>query len=351
MVRISVVAVVVGTLIAGPAGAIGAPVEPSQIGPSGVSAAQAQAIAEPYAEGQPHTTSVTTESRTTDDISAAQPVYKVTMLGSFVYHGASVPPGSAAPEGKRLEVTINRENGLVQRVGLREPPTETSDTAQAARAKPTRHYRRAKAATWGPGCSYSGTHCYAIADWIMSGSERVEGIVDEVDTEYMDVYEWPAAFVNDEEWAEFSENHWVEIGTTAGRGVNCCSLSWFHAWKNAGGYEQVLNEGPVTAGTWPWFWMKWSGSGNTWCWKIGEHGEATVECESGFQAYSTRLMDGMEIASEGQPNNFGNVVTSYQALSGEWRTWNKATNEASPGATCVVQFQPHPGNIHYETCL
>jgi hypothetical protein len=191
---------------------------------------------------------------------------------------------------------------------------------------------------------------YSVANWLMTGSEKVIGVLVEVNTESMNIPEWASyAEASNEVWARFqSSGYWVEMGTLAGRDYSCCSLTWFHAWENGSGFTGVFFEGSITLNTWPYYWMVAAGNGE-WCWEIGLHGEATVDCKGGFSTYSNWLTDGMEVASETEPTDVGKVVTSYEALDGSWHTWKKAENEHEE-QTCISQFGSYPGNINYSTC-
>jgi len=306
--------------------------------------ATARAIGE--AAGKIESTTVTRESKTVSKITAAEGFYHVVMKGHFVYNAGSPPKGYKSPEGDELEVLVNRETGDVRELHIGgEPPAST--TAETARRKRA----RAKDASWGPKpCTEYGSHCYAVATWYMTGSEQVEGDVVNVNTSNMNVPEWASqAFVTNETWVDFHPSgYWLEIGTHGGHGLDCCSLRWFYAYKNASGYHEVDTVGGIPPNVWAWYWIQAIGSG-TWCWKIGEHGEATVECQGGFPTYSNELQDGAEAASETEPTNAGKVVASYQSLGGTWKTWNKATNEHDV-KMCISQYESYPGNINYGTC-
>lgn len=318
-----------------------------------ISSDQASSIALAQARGQSETFAV---SRTSEAINAISPIedfYRLTAHGHFVAQDASAPAGFPTPSGTFLEVLVERESGEVRMIHLDGEAAAVSARRNAA----ARSSQRAHTATWGGNCQVADeSHCYSIAKWPMSGSgrgggEEVEGTVVETDTTSMNIPEWPSAIVNNEMWVAFQPVHyWLEIGTHAGYYVgDCCSLRWFYAKKNAGGYTQWNTSGVITPNTWPWYWLQAEGGGG-WCWKIGEHDEATVACEGGFYTYSNLLEDGAEVGSESEPTNAGHVVTSYQALNGKWRTWNKAEPYINTSRMCQSQFQPYPGNINYGTC-
>jgi hypothetical protein len=78
-------------------------------------------------------------------------------------------------------------------------------------------------ATWGNKCSLgNGHHCYAVAQWEMTGSgngggEEVKGLSSEFYTTAMLVPQWENGdFVTNEQWMSGYYGRWVEDGQVAG---------------------------------------------------------------------------------------------------------------------------------------
>jgi hypothetical protein len=334
-----------------------------------VSPEQAGSIGMKLAAGQSESMSVAPISEEINRISPTEAFYQVTMHGHFVDQEAPTPAGAPAPSGTLMEVLVDRETGDVRMVHVGTTPQpvagiEPQDSSGLARTSRLPGLRKARArgrahtATWGTHCKIANNnHCYSIANWYMTGSgngggEEVEGAVVETNTTSMNIPEWNVgAIVTNELWVDFHPSgYWAEIGTISGYYIgSCCALRWFYAKENANGFTiWPQPNGVITPNTWPWYWLIAEGGGG-WCWKIGEHGEATVACEGGYTTYSNWLQDGAEAASESEPTNAGKVVTSYEARNGGWHTWNTAESFVDV-RMCQSQFQPYPGNINYGTC-
>jgi hypothetical protein len=218
-------------------------------------------------------------------------------------------------------------------------------------------------ATWGTKCSRgNGHHCYAVANWQMSGGEEVQGLDGNIDTTNMDVAEAASgAVVNDEQWAIFEpKGWWVEDGQQAGGdggGVSCCQLRWFTAYDNASGYtanESPWEQPPNTPNSYT---LEdayaWGGPAGEWCFSINN---GSAGCAGGFPVYSNRVETGMEAASEQEPVNSGRVETGVMWTNGAWHHWNRASLEdiqqnGNPSThVCTSQWQSYAGDINFGTC-
>jgi hypothetical protein len=293
--------------------------------------------------------------------------------GRFADVLAKVPPGAPAPAGRVVAFVVDRGTGAVAAmyIGDRLPPigplgsvsrmalSRAASASAVPRSIVQRRRRgpRARAAAWGQGCARaSGHHCYAFAEWAMSGGEAVEGTETMQRTTNMNVAGWANGdFVTNEEWTTFpSTGYWLEAGQQAGEYKGCCSLFWFYAFKNATGYYQYTSPPyvwEVTPNTWNNYAMKASGNG-IWCFYVGPTWEQQIACEAGFSTYSTLLQDGAEFATESKPVNAGSVQANATWLNGTVHTWNRASNQVTTAGLCVSQYQPvnFPGNINYGTC-
>ncbi len=225
-------------------------------------------------------------------------------------------------------------------------------------------------ATWGNKCSLGNVHhCYAVAEWPMTGSgngggEEVKGISSEFYTTAMLVPEWQQGdFVTNEQWMIGYNGRWVEDGqiagynspTEEGREVNYDSLHWFYAYENTGNGSVPVYVAPWTYNGYEWrSYTLWDpGNNGTWCERIGE---PQVACQSGFRKYATVAELGMEAADEQQPENGGKSRTGGQWLDGSWHHWLKANNEtvdfngdSEAGYVCVTPFEAIPGYINFGT--
>ena len=222
----------------------------------------------------------------------------------------------------------------------------------------------AKAATWK--CYRSAEenhHCYALAYWHMVGcpKECIQGGVLNVITESMDVPGWKSGdFVDNEMWESSKASHgWVESGTTAGGGIDCCSLHRFEADvnNNGTGYSEYVQPGSIPLheahdyviqdleynGIWRVYW----GQENTNWYEAGVYNH-------GYSSSTDELEAGFEGGANTQPYN-----SAVQALAGVWGeppSWHPWEGEyshaqftASP-ATCIEQWQGSwIGNSLYHT--
>jgi hypothetical protein len=289
--------------------------------------------------------------------------------------------GAAPPQGTVLSYVINEAGEVAEThvgdlspalssLGTVEKMAPTGTEATISRVDHRTFQRghgqpKAKAATWGNGCKLGNTnHCYAQANWEMTGSERVLGAISEQNTSAMDVATWPeGAFVDDEMWVSFpsgGKGYEMEIGQEAGEHGGCCNLWWFEGWENANGYAQQTNYPYVWEigyNGWANYGIKYV-EGSAWCFYVGAGWEVQEGCVGGLATYSNRLTDGMEAADESEPANAGSAVASAEHLNGQWYTWNRATNERvnykgeAQSHVCISQYAPqnYPGNINYGTC-
>ena len=203
----------------------------------------------------------------------------------------------------------------------------------------------------GEACSQgNGHHCYALAYWEMTGSERVEGTLAYQDTEAMNVPGWASGdFVDNEEWASFrSTGYWIEAGQTAGEYMDCCSLHPFYAWENGGGYSQY-----VAPYAWPGnannlYQLSGQSHNGTWCAYFGQTQE---RCVGGFSAWSNQLEVGVEAAANTKPAN-----TGREGTDGWWEkathNWLKEYRYVDGGLCAARNPYPYPalGNIAFSTC-
>jgi hypothetical protein len=222
----------------------------------------------------------------------------------------------------------------------------------------------AKAATWK---CYRSTeenhHCYALAYWHMAGctKECIQGgVADEV-TESMDVPGWASGdFVDNEIWESSKASHgWVESGTTAGGGIDCCSLHRFEADvnNNGTGYSEYVQPGSIPLheahdyviqdleynGIWRVYW----GQENANWYEAGAYNH-------GYSSSTDELEAGFEGGANTQPTN-----SAAQALAGVWGeppSWHPWEGEYSHAqftespATCIEQWPGSwIGNSFYHT--
>lgn len=307
----------------------------------------------------------------------ATPVDLVVMHGSFTDTLAAAPPGGKAPGGSTLAYIVEPETGVpvatyvgdqspdLVSLGAVEQLTPPSTTASIARrmnhrstgkaqrkriARKVRRKRKAKAAIWGNNCrTANGYHCYAIAEWEMSGGEQVWGTQSEDYTENMNVPGWESgAVVDDEEWVTFKGNgYWLESGQQGGYGVSCCTLHWFFAWNTSAGFFVVY----YPPYTWEVGFDSWnlyaimSIGGGEWCIEVGSDNY----CKGGFPETATRLQDGMEVATESKPTNDATTVANAY-WGGSYHAWyNKTVEYSTTPGLCVRRYLPpgQPGNISY----
>lgn len=304
----------------------------------------------------------------------------VVVYGHFIDEEAPVPPGQPSPEGTVAAFTVGNETSLAW-LGQKDPdltqlgPVEDRQLGppDATAASRHRHHHRARAATWGNGCDpYPRSHCYAIAQWTMSGGEEVLGAGSQQDTTDMEVYEAPGYFVTNEMWVGFPQKSetWVEIGQKAQGEFGCCTLWWFKADSLNGVFQtwSTPEQGiwQVTPNTWNNFGILAGDAGvppigysypaGYWCFIIGPNWETVNGCVSGFPPTSKELTDGMEASQVTEPTNAGHVVANTTWTNHTIHNWNKATLKAinwsgqPTSHVCVSKYNSYPGDINYGTC-
>ena len=172
-------------------------------------------------------------------------------------------------------------------------------------------------------CSATETgHCYALIE----NYSTFEGTWVDLLTSADDVYGWEKTDrMQNETWASFPDEGWVEVGNTTGyiaKGVHTSTPVYFYAREEPVGaanfYEYNFTNGP-TIGSW--FYVQEQDEGNgTWCaWING--GE--VYCVAGLPLFSNRQESGLETAANIQPYNYGTTYTWGMELgTGDWSTWN-----------------------------
>jgi hypothetical protein len=225
-------------------------------------------------------------------------------------------------------------------------------------------------AAWGNDCQQGDpNHCYALADYKMTGSgngggEEVMGLSSEIATTAMNVPQWEyGAYVTNEQWmAHFQTNRWIEDGqqagepeaTEEGREVNGQSLHWFYAFESSYGYSEYVAPWTYPGFTFESYTLSDPGSNGTWCEKIGE---VQVACQGGFPKYATEVQVGMEAADEVRPSNSGKDHTGVQWTEGNWHHWAKArlrtfrpVEHTEEGVVCASPYESIPGYINFGTC-
>jgi hypothetical protein len=293
----------------------------------------------------------------------------VALRGQFTDTLAKEPRGMPAPSGTVMTFTIDDE-GTVHEVGVGDSAPNlkqlgsvaivavsgaTATIARARSAKRSSKRPRARAATWGEHCSQGeGHHCFGLAEWVMSGSEQVEGAGVVIDTTAGDVPGWASGdFFDHELWASFpAAKEWVEIGQEAGSYRSCCTMYPFFAWKNSGGYKASMGYGGIAMNQWNPYTVK-SAGGNIWCFYFP--GNWQVGCVGGFPSnYATELQVGVEIGANTEPPNAGIDEANYSAVGGAVRVWNRAEYWSNP-KICLSYFQPGgrapiAGDVNFGTC-
>jgi hypothetical protein len=286
----------------------------------------------------------------------SSPVDLVTVRGSFVDYMAKLPRGASAPTGTEMSFIVDPETGSVEAIHVGGKPVGAVGVTAAAPAATTasrKHRAVARAASWGrEGCSQV-RHCYSIAEWYMTGGEKVEGTLDIEDTTAMNVPGWASGdFVDDEGWTDFlSSGYWVEAGNTAGEYFDCCGIHPFFAHQNHSGYYQYVAPWTTTGNYGgppgePYYQMY--GPGPTWSTYWWGN---LVNQEGGFSTYSNDLQVGMEIAANTKPANAASIADDATWTDGSVHNWNKAAWYAEPG-TCIGKNgkSPATGNVTVGTC-
>lgn len=299
----------------------------------------------------------------TEQAMTSTPVDVVVLHGHFVAWDVPAPPGEPTAEGTVLELVTNRLTGEVVAESLGNAPTTTPGTAAVereslkpssaqvahllvlrAKARDARGGLDAHAASWAsPGsCNAIASdrdHCYAIADWQMSNAgEKVIGSHFGVDM-YPESSPTPGGeqFVDQEEWAENGHYNseapggWAEAGLIKRYGISgeLGGAWWFYAFKNREGilYKYLGNPYTSEQRENAWVYLGLVSRGNQeWCVSVGPNSEDIYWCDNVGFVYSKELLDGSEMADESTPVMRGLGATGYEALNGENRIWNKATN-------------------------
>jgi hypothetical protein len=279
----------------------------------------------------------------------------VTVHGHFVDFLASTPPGEPSPTGTEMTFTVDRETGfvLMEHIGGHKLATAT---AARVKAKASSRRPRAKAASWGSGCTQAeGHHCYAATEWYMRVTGgAVEGSIDNVDTTAMYVPGWAEGdFVNQEGWTEFPGTvapngleYWVESGQTSGRYMDCCTVRPFWARNNAQGYTQG-----VSSANWCCensYQEKSVGNSD---WYIYWRGQFTLGL-AGFPTYSERVVAGLEIVANTKPSTSGAIDTAVWWATGAEHNWSYETGKLINSGLCLGRDGRYPaiGNITIGTC-
>jgi hypothetical protein len=280
------------------------------------------------------------------------PVVLLIAHGHFVDQTAVVPPGTTAPTGTVLSLTVDRQTGFVVELHLTNPLTATAAKGTVARAK---------AATWGRDCkqeSYpENHHCYAIGDWSMTGGEMVAGTLAIQDVTDMVVPGWASGdVVTSEEWTQFEPaGYWVEAGVEAGAYRNCCNLWPFFAHDNAEGYEEYVAPWDIEPGyggpeNEPYFQMNAAGGGVWYTYWWGH----LVDGVGGFSVYSNDLKVGVEIAAETKPEVATSIADNDTWTNGTIHNWNRVAWLIIPEGSgmCIGANGKAPavGNISAGTC-
>jgi hypothetical protein len=289
------------------------------------------------------------------------PVDVVVLHGHFVAWDVPAPAGEPTAEGTVLELVTNRLTGQVVASSLGNAPTTTPGTAAVEREslKPSSaqiaHLLQlrarvgyaggglgAHAASWASPAhcdAVSKDHCYAIASWLMSsGGEKIIGSHFGVD-----MYPESSAtqggeqFVDQEEWVANGPDNseapggWAEAGLIKSYGASgeLGGAWWFYAFKDGGGPLSVYLGNPYTSEQREnaWVYLGLVSRGNKeWCVSVGPNSETIYWCDNVGYVYSKEIQDGSEMADESTPVMRGLSATGYEALNGENRIWNKATN-------------------------
>jgi hypothetical protein len=316
------------------------------------------------------------------------PVDVVVLHGHFVAWDVPAPAGEPTAEGTVLELVTNRLTGQVVAESLGNAPTTTPGTAAVeresmkpssaqiahllqlrAKARDPRGGSGAHAASWGSPAhcdAVSNDHCYAIANWAMSnGGEKIIGSHFGVDM-YPESSATPGGeqFVDQEEWVANGPDNseapggWAEAGLIKSYGASgeLGGAWWFYAFKNRGGILYKYLGTPYTSEQREnaWVYLGLVSIGNKeWCVSVGPNSEDIYWCDNVGYVYSKEIQDGSEMADESTPVMRGLGATGYEALSGENRIWNKATNktenynlEAVSSPICVANIpEAGPGDI------
>ncbi len=202
----------------------------------------------------------------------------------------------------------------------------------------------------GERCSQgNGHHCYAVAEWEMTGGERVEGTLAYQYTEAMNVPGWAGGdFVDNEEWESFrASGYWIEAGQEAGEYMDCCSLHPFYAWQNGSGYSQYVAPWTEPGNANNLYQLTGQSHNGVWC---AYFGQTQMQCIGGFPPWSNQLEVGVEVAANTKPAN-----TGKEGTNGWWENavhpWLKERRYVDGGLCAATnQSAPAKGNIQFSTC-
>lgn len=202
----------------------------------------------------------------------------------------------------------------------------------------------------GEQCSQgNGHHCYAFAEWYMTGTEQVEGTSVYEYTTDAEVPAWNTGdFFTQEEWVSFHPSeYWVETGQIAGYKMDCCKMHPFYAWDNASGFYINPSKGFV-----PWdenelYQVSGQNHNGTWCpyW-----GKEQKPCTTGYYDYSNRLIVGTEIGANTKP-----VDDGEEGVNAWWsdstHNWQKEARYVDGGLCAGRNSHAEAfGNIWFATC-
>jgi hypothetical protein len=192
-------------------------------------------------------------------------------------------------------------------------------------------------------CEFEVYHCWARAQWSMTGAEKVKGAYAEIETFYTTVPNYSDGFVDNSLWTyipTYASDKWVEAGSMVGFYTKYPSeratKPEYYVYVNygPGSYKQYNNyaTGPAD---YSWFgvYIDQPYGAGEWCvtWKWDTKPDY---CFGPFEhTYSTELWDGLEVAdtiSSGVENN-GQAVGWGEWMNGEWHEeWNGGTAHAEP---------------------
>lgn len=191
-------------------------------------------------------------------------------------------------------------------------------------------------AAWGPynECNLVTKHCYSIAI-------HTAGYLDSIafeDATAVNVAEWQTgSFVDWEEWIGFKTYWkvpgWIETGSTAGNGTNCCTLYPFWAQMHNGYYEEAVSPNAVPANTYVKYRISDPEQNGVWHVYFNET-ELAMEM-GGWPSWLEEQEAGMEAASDVHPYKARGRQFVASSDEGEWMPWKGATWYHDP-AMCIA---------------
>jgi hypothetical protein len=195
-------------------------------------------------------------------------------------------------------------------------------------------------ASWGKEKCSSETHCYAIAEWAMTGgTESVRGAEDVPTTNVFNAQEWESGgFVDDELWVSFPNKSggWLESGQTAGwtalGRTDCCTSHPFIALSlnsSGYGYEEyvwiTVNAEPTNV-----YSIQDPSANGVWCFYINGTNQGCKSKPSYWAEYSSNVKAGIEASSHYQtPENSGSQQVNATARNGAVKEWKGALTQAA----------------------